>query len=168
MQLEIITGDITRQDDIDVIVNAANSSLLGGGGVDGAIHRAAGRKLAEECRYLGGCKTGEAKITRGWDLPNAHVVHTVGPVWRGGGYGEEDLLESCHVRSVQLAGEAVARSIAFPAISCGRFGYPTDLAALTAIGSAVAAAHDEGLDLVRFVLFDDATRQIFQDAADSL
>ncbi|WP_423358990.1 O-acetyl-ADP-ribose deacetylase [Pseudomonas citronellolis] len=131
-EIHVWQGDITTLR-IDAIVNAANSSLLGGGGVDGAIHRAAGPELANHCRNLGGCRTGEARITPGFRLPAAHVIHTVGPVWRGGGHGEPDLLAACYRNSLALAEEHELEGIAFPAISCGIYGYPLEAAASIAV-----------------------------------
>jgi O-acetyl-ADP-ribose deacetylase len=154
--IEVVRGDITEQS-LDAIVNAANSSLLGGGGVDGAIHRAGGPAILEECRLLGGCDTGDAKATTAGDLPARWVIHTVGPVWHGGGRGEAELLASCHRRALEVARELGARTIAFPAISCGIYGYPVEQAAQI----AAAAVRDHGLELVRFVLFNDETYEAF-------
>ena len=157
--IEVVRGDITRQD-VDAVVNAANSSLLGGGGVDGAIHRAGGPAILAECRGLGGCDTGDAKATTAGQLPARWVIHTVGPVWRGGDAGESDLLASCHRRSLEVAAGLGARSVAFPAISCGIYGYPPELAAPVALG----AVRGHSLDLVRFVLFGDETYEAFRAA----
>ena len=155
--IELVLGDITHQD-VDAIVNAANSSLLGGGGVDGAIHRAGGPSILAECRTLGGCEPGDAKATRGGNLPARHVIHAVGPIWRGGGEGEADLLASCHRRAIELAAELDCTSVAIPAISTGAYGYPVELAAPVAIAAtqAALAAHPT-VEVARFVFRDEAT-----------
>src|SRR5437763_16709722 len=162
MAMELVVGDLTEQE-VDAIVNAANESLLGGGGVDGAIHRAGGPEILAESSRLGGCATGDAKATTAGRLPARWVIHTVGPVWHGGGHGEPELLASCHRRVLEVATELGARSIAFPAISCGIYGYPPERAAPVAMG----AVREHRLDLVRFVLFGDETYEAFTKVSDT-
>jgi len=156
-KIQLCEGDITKFDG-EAIVNAANTSLLGGGGVDGAIHRAAGERLVEECRTLGGCPCGQAKLTKGYNLPSQYVIHTVGPVYHGGGRGEPDLLKSCYANSLKLAVENEIRTLAFPAISCGVYGYPVADAARIALSTTAGFLREHGqLDLVTFVLFGRET-----------
>lgn len=161
MEVEVVVGDITELE-VDAIVNAANESLLGGGGVDGAIHRAAGPQLLEECRTLGGCGTGDAKATKGHQLPAEHVIHTVGPVWNGGDDGEEELLRACYRRSLEVADELGATSVAFPAISTGAYGYPRDRAAEVAVDT-VTSAETEVTHVV-LCAFDEETARLYRDA----
>ncbi len=163
MRIEATRGDITQQD-TDAIVNAANQTLLGGGGVDGAIHRAAGPELLEACRRLGGCATGDAKATPGFRLPARWVIHTVGPVWRGGRSGEPELLASCYRQSLQLAREHGAKTVAFPAISTGVYGYPKEPAARIAVETCRDA---DDLQVV-FCCFDSLSAELHRQALDRL
>ena len=161
-QLKAVSGDITKLK-VDAIVNAANTSLLGGGGVDGAIHRAAGPELLEACGKLHGCAAGDAKATPGFRLPARWVFHAVGPVWHGGGHGEDALLAGCYRRCLELAQEHGAKSIAFPAISTGVFGFPSDRAARIAIQTVRDNIEGRGLEEVLFVCFSEETRKIYDE-----
>ena len=168
--IRTIQGDITKVDFVDAIVNAANNSLLGGGGVDGAIHRAAGRELLSECRTLHGCATGEAKITGAYKLPCRYVIHTVGPIWHGGGYHEAELLKNCYRNSLQLAMERGIRRIAFPSISTGVYSYPVSEAADIAIHAAseFIRANPDAFDEVVWVLFDAGTKGVYDKAMERM
>ena len=162
--IELVLGDITAQE-VDAIVNAANSTLRGGGGVDGAIHRVGGPAILAESRKLGGCSTGDVKPTGAGKLPARHVLHAVGPIWRGGGSNEPELLASCHRRAIELAAELGDRTVAFPAISTGAYGYPVELAAPIAIAATQDAmrVHPE-VELARFVFRDEGTLAAYRDA----
>jgi O-acetyl-ADP-ribose deacetylase (regulator of RNase III) len=166
VRLEIVQGDITREH-VDAVVNAANESLLGGGGVDGAIHRAGGPSILEECRRLGGCATGDVRATGAGELPARYVLHAVGPVWHGGTRGEPALLASCYRRAIELAEQLECRSIAFPAISTGVYGYPPELAAGVAL-SAIRDHTGSCVELVRLVCFSDESRRILEAARATL
>lgn len=162
-KIELIRGDITKLT-VDAIVNAANTSLLGGGGVDGAIHRAAGSELLAECRLLNGCKTGEAKITKGYNLPAKYVIHTVGPVWNGGNRSEASLLEACYKNSLSLAASHNIKTIAFPNISTGVYGYPKTQAADIAITTVKKwLSNNQGVSNVYFVVFDEENYRIYEE-----
>lgn len=168
--IKTVRGDITKIQDVQAIVNAANNSLLGGGGVDGTIHRAAGPELLAECRTLNGCETGQAKITKAYHLPCDYVIHTVGPIWYGGKNKEEELLASCYYHSMQVAMENGIRTIAFPSISTGIYHFPVELAAKIAVHT-VARFLDENkgkFDLVEWVLFDENTEKIYKTEVDRL
>ena len=160
-RIDIVRGDITKLD-VDAIVNAANTTLLGGGGVDGAIHRAAGPELLAECRTLGGCEAGEAKITRGYKLPARFVIHTVGPVWSGGDRGEAEVLASCYRNSLRLAVENGIKTIAFPAISCGAYRYPISKAAQIALDTTRELLASENIDKVIFVAMNDEILEAYR------
>jgi len=161
-RITVIQADITTLD-VDAIVNAANPSLLGGGGVDGAIHRAAGPELLAECRALGGCRTGDAKITKGYRLPAKHVIHTVGPVWHGGTQNEAKLLASCYRRSLELAAANACRSVAFPAISTGVYGYPKEEATMVALAAVADFLNGhETPEKVIFCCFDQLTADLYR------
>jgi O-acetyl-ADP-ribose deacetylase (regulator of RNase III) len=164
-RIEIVQGDITRME-VDAIVNAANSSLLGGGGVDGAIHRAAGPQLLAECRTLGGCPTGEARITGGYELPASHVIHTVGPVWHGGDRGEDELLAECYRNSLRVAEDTGVETIAFPSISTGAYRFPIERAARIALRETEDILRRGGTSVrkVYFVCFSAGDAEVYREA----
>ena len=164
--IQTVLGDITKVNDLEAVVNAANNSLLGGGGVDGAIHRAAGPKLLEECRTLHGCATGQAKMTGAYNLQCKYVIHTVGPVWRGGNHGEAKLLSDAYRNSLQMAVDHGIRTVAFPSISTGVYSYPLNQAAEIAVKTVkeFCEAHADQIDTVRFVLFDEKTLRAYDNA----
>ena len=163
-KIEIVEGDITKQN-VDAIVNAANTSLRGGGGVDGAIHRAAGPELLAECRTLGGCPTGEARITKGYNLPAKWVIHTVGPVWSGGGKNEDSLLAGCYRNSLQVAAEHAVKTVAFPSISTGVYGFPMERATRIAIKEVVDfLEHEPAIEKVVFVCFGERAYNVYKKA----
>ena len=167
-KLKVIKANITECT-VDAIVNAANPTLLGGGGVDGAIHRAAGPELAEECKKLKGCFPGQAKLTPGFQLPAKYIIHTVGPIWRGGAKGEPQLLAACHINSLKLALEKQIKTIAFPAISCGVYGYPVSQAATIAVKETANFLElHNNMETVYFVCFDEAAFEAYNQALNSL
>jgi len=167
-RIELYLGDITKLH-VDAIVNAANNTLLGGGGVDGAIHRAAGPQLLEECRTLGGCKTGEAKITKGYNLPAKHVIHTVGPVWRGGNNGEDELLRNAYRNSLKLAAENSVKTIAFPAISTGVYSFPLDRATKIAVEEVLKfLSNNDSIEKVIFACFNEKTYECYQSVLEQM
>jgi O-acetyl-ADP-ribose deacetylase len=167
-RIEIVQGDITDET-VDVIVNAANGMLMGGGGVDGAIHRAGGPEIMAECRELGGCETGDAKATTAGLLAARHVVHAVGPVWRGGGRGEQELLASCYRRAIEVSDQLECSSLAFPSISTGIYGFPIEQAAPIALSTGIAAAGAaQHVTLLRYVLFSEADLAVYEAEAERL
>lgn len=170
LSIQTVLGDITKTEDVEAIVNAANNSLLGGGGVDGAIHRVAGPELLKECRTLHGCDTGDAKLTGAYGLPCTYVIHTVGPIWRGGEFGEAELLASAYRNSLRVATEHGIRRIAFPSISTGVYRYPVEMAAKVAVQTVTefVQEHPGQIDVVRFVLFDRNTLRVYEAAVEEV